>query len=125
MLRIEGTESVDIFGGAEEELRVEFTPATLAATGLSTGMVAQQIANNKAISAGNFHQNGQSLGVGLRQEPHLRERIENVPIAIPGTSGTSRLGELADVSFQTRQPLTEMAIIDGKTGSRGGCEGQQ
>ena len=114
MLRIEGTESVDIFGGAAEELRVEFTPATLAATGLSTGMVAQQIADNKAISAGNFQQNGQSLGVGLQQEPYLRERIENVLIAIPGTSDTSRLGELATVTFQTRQPLSEMAIIDGK-----------
>ena len=54
LLRIEGTESVDIFGGAAEELRVEFTPATLASTGLSTGMVAQQITDNKAISAGNF-----------------------------------------------------------------------
>ena len=114
LLRIEGTESVDIFGGAEEELRVEFTPATLAATGLSTGMVAQQISDNRAISAGNFQQNGQSLGVGLQQEPHLRERIENVPIAIPGTADSSRLGELANVSYQTRQPRSEMAIIDGK-----------
>ena len=112
--RIEGTESVEIFGGTAEELRVEFTPATLAATGLSTGMVAQQIADNKAVSAGNFYQDGQTLGVGLKAELYLRQRIENIPIAIPGASDTNRLGDLAEVSYQTRQPISEMAIIDGK-----------
>ena len=114
LLKIAGTESVEIFGGSPEELRVEFTPATLAETGLSTGMVAQQIIASKTISAGNFHQDGQSLGIGLQKETHLRDRIKNVSISIPGSSTTDRLGELAEVSFQTRQPVSEMAIIDGK-----------
>ena len=114
LLRIEGTESVEIFGSAAEELRVELTPRTLAATGLSTGMIANELAEMTAVSAGNLHQNGQSLGIGLRQESDLLQQIKDVPITIPATGSKSRLEELADVSFQTRQPISEMALIDGK-----------
>ena len=114
LLRIEGTEAVEIFGSAAEELRVELTPQMLASTGLSTGMIASEIAEMTTVSAGNLHQNGQSLGIGLRNESDLLKQIKDIPITIPATGSRSRLEELADVSFQTRQPMSEMALIDGK-----------
>ena len=114
LLGIAGTESVEIFGAVEEQLAIEVVPETLASTGLSTGMIAQQIKASKSAPGGNLQKDGQRMSVEVEKEPNAIKRLQNLPITVPGTTKTSRLGDLANLSLSPVQPSPDLAIVNGR-----------
>lgn len=114
LLGLAGTESVEVFGAAAEELVIEVMPETLAETSLSTGMIAQQIADSKPVPGGNLQKGGQRMSVEVQKEPNAIYRLQNLPIKVPGTAKTSRLGDLAEVSLSPVQPIPDVAIVNGR-----------
>ena len=114
LLGITGTESVEIFGAVEEQLAIEVVPETLAATGLSTGMIAQQIKASKSAPGGNLQKDGLRMSVEAQKEPNAITRLQKLPITVPGTTKTSRLGDLANLSLSPVQPSSDLAIVNGR-----------
>ena len=114
LLGIAGTESVEIFGAVEEQLAIEVVPETLAATGLSTGMIAQQIKASQSAPGGNLQKGGQRMSVEVQKEPNAIKRLQDLPITVPGTTKTSRLGDLANLSLSPIQPSPDLAIVNGR-----------
>ena len=114
LLGIAGTESVEIFGAVEEQLAIEVVPETLASTGLSTGMIAQQIKASKSAPGGNLQKDGQRMSVEVEKEPNAIKRLQNLPITVPGTTKRSRLGDLANLSLSPVQPSPDLAIVNGR-----------
>ena len=114
LLGIAGTESIQIFGAVEEQLAIEVVPETLAATGLSTGMIAQQIKASQSAPGGNLQKGGQRMSVEVQKETDAIKRLQNLPITVPGTTSTSRLGDLANLSLSPVQPSPDLAIVNGR-----------
>ena len=114
LLGIAGTESIQIFGAVEEQLAIEVVPETLAATGLSTGMIAQQIKASQSAPGGNLQKGGQRMSVEVQKETDAIKRLQNLPITVPGTTNTSRLGDLANLSLSPVQPSPDLAIVNGR-----------
>ena len=114
LLGIAGTESIQIFGAVEEQLAIEVVPETLAATGLSTGMIAQQIKASQSAPGGNLQKGGQRMSVEVQKETDAIKRLRNLPITVPGTTNTSRLGDLANLSLSPVQPSPDLAIVNGR-----------
>ena len=114
LLGIAGTESIEIFGEVEEQLAIEVVPETLAATGLSTGMIAQQIKASQSAPGGNLQKGGQRMSVEVQKETDAIKRLQNLPITVPGTTNTSRLGDLANLSLSPVQPSPDLAIVNGR-----------
>ena len=114
LLGIAGTESIQIFGAVEEQLAIEVVPETLAATGLSTGMIAQQIKASQSAPGGNLQKGGQRMSVEVQKETDAIKRLQNLPITVPGTTNTSRLGNLANLSLSPDQPSPDLAIVNGR-----------
>ena len=114
LLGIAGTESIQIFGAVEEQLAIEVVPETLAATGLSTGMIAQQIKASQSAPGGNLQKGGQRMSVEVQKETDAIKRLQNLPITVPGTTNTSRLADLANLSLSPVQPSPDLAIVNGR-----------
>ena len=114
LLGIAGTESIEIFGAVEEQLAIEVVPETLAANGLSTGMIAQQIKASQSAPGGNLQKGGQRMSVEVQKETDAIKRLQNLPITVPGTTNTSRLGDLANLSLSPVQPIPDLAIVNGR-----------
>ena len=114
LLGIAGTESIQIFGAVEEQLAIEVVPETLAANGLSTGMIAQQIKASQSAPGGNLQKGGQRMSVEVQKETDAIKRLQNLPITVPGTTNTSRLGDLANLSLSPVQPSPDLAIVNGR-----------
>jgi multidrug efflux pump subunit AcrB len=114
LLGLSGTESVEIFGAADEELAIRVAPELLAATGLSTGMIANQIADSRSLPGGDVQKDGQRMSVEVQQDANAINRLQDLPIELPGTSKTSRLGDLASVTLSPIRPRSDVAIVDGR-----------
>ena len=114
LLNLQATESVELFGNPNEELVVRLKPATLAATGLTTATIAQQISANKTLVGGNFSRSGQQLAVEVFQSDDVVDNIENLMIELPGRQPSVRLSEIAEVKIVTKSPALERAIVAGQ-----------
>jgi len=114
ILSLAGSESVDLFGDPHEELIIEVDPQTLAETGLSTGMIAQQILNSEAVPGGNLQSKGRQLTVQLRESGDVIQRLEKLQIEIPGSPQSIVLSSIAAVSVKAKSPPSDVAIIDGQ-----------
>ena len=111
-MNLEGTESVEIFGAPQLELVVEVKPEVLAATGLSTGSISSQIAKGKTVPAGNVVEQGMSLPIEVPESKDLQQRISSLSINLPGRPDSMRLSEIATISREIKQPVSEQAIVE-------------
>ena len=114
ILNLSGTATIEIFGATDEELVVNVKPETLVSTGLTTTLIARQIAENQVVPAGNIQVSGARLPVEVPIVGDLKERMEDLPIELPGRQQTIRLSELAEILRQPKTPATEQAIVEGK-----------
>ncbi len=114
LLKLEGTESVELFGNSNEQLVVRVEPSVLHSTKLSPPAIAQQISASEVSPGGSLVGDGQSLSLEVAQTDDLIERLKKVSIRVPDAAAGIALRELASLSVEAKSPPTEMAIINGR-----------
>ncbi len=114
ILNLDATESVELFGDSGEEITVSVTPTTLASLGASVGAIAQQIAEGKAVPAGNSEQEGMQVMIQVEEPGQLVQQIENTFIRSPKILEPVQISDIARVAKRTPVPQTTAAIINGK-----------
>ncbi len=114
---LSGTEKVELFGAPEEEIIVDVQLSDLAALGLTTENIAQQIKMSDAkVSAGQFRSNANQLIIQIDKELDSLERIRRIPIQLGQDSGQfTLLGDIAVVKKEITQPASELAIVNGRS----------
>ncbi|MBD3884597.1 efflux RND transporter permease subunit [Phormidium tenue FACHB-886] len=109
-----GTEKVELFGDPEEEIRVEFSPADLAALGVTAEDLSRQIrASDAKVSAGQLRSQSNELLFEISGELDSLQRIRNIPIQVGELGQVTRLGDIAQVSKGITEPAESSAIIAG------------
>ena len=94
--QIEGVANVDITGGQEREIHVEFDDKTVFQNSISLSQFAQILAaQNLDMPGGNFIQKDQDYSVRLKGELETIEEIEE--LEIPTAFGPKRIRQIASV----------------------------
>ena len=111
---VPGTDSIDLFGEPDEEIRVEANPVALAQVGLTAQALAQQVQNSDAkVSAGELRSQ-QELLLEVDSNLDSLERVRRIPVQTESTGQIAQLGDIAQVTKGIQQPVTDMALIDGQ-----------
>jgi multidrug efflux pump subunit AcrB len=112
---LSGTEETQVFGEAQEEIRVLADPDTLAALGLSMTDLARLTASADAkVPAGELRSGRVDLNVEVAGEFDGLDRIRAIPVA-EGRNGTFiRVGDVAEVEKGVRTPPASFATTDGR-----------
>ncbi|MFQ3613298.1 MAG: efflux RND transporter permease subunit [Cyanobacteriota bacterium] len=114
--RIPGSKSVERFGEAEEEIRVEVDPVRLAQLGLTPQAVAMQLqASDARVSAGQVRGFDNQLLLEIQGELDSLERIRRTPIQVGSDGQVAYVGDIAQVRRGIREPLAAKAVLDGKS----------
>ena len=109
-----GTEQVDVFGDAGEELLIELDPQVLAASGLTVQKSAAQVSANFVTQpAGSLHGPDSAILLDLPNASTSESDLGN--ILITDSAGESvALGEIANVNRSMKMPRKDSAIVDGR-----------
>lgn len=111
---ITGTELVRIFGEPEEEISVQVDPGELSALGLNPSSVAARIAAADAkVPAGFFRGNQTDLPLEVSGELDSLERVRSVPLREGSQGSLIRIGDIAVVSRNWKNPPSEIALSNG------------
>ena len=109
--RLPGTELTLTFGLPTEEVRVEFDPQALAATGLSFRDAARLIqAADSKVPAGRLRSEGGTLGVEIGGEFDSISRVLSVPLLQRPDGSAVRVGDVATVAKGLEDPPTRKAF---------------
>ncbi len=109
-----GTKEVDIYGAADEELRVTVDPAVLAAAGLSASDVARAIgAADTKVPAGVVRRPGSDLLIEVGGALESIARVREVPLRSGGDGRVLRVGDIARVEKTAREPASSLALVSG------------
>lgn len=111
---IPGTETVDVFGEPDEEIRVDMAAAELSRLGLSASALAQQIAASDAkVSAGQFRNGSSEFLLEVDSNLSTLEQIRAIPITAGSGGQVARLGDVATVTKAMQDPPTDLALVAG------------
>ncbi len=114
MRGVSGTEEVEDFGAPTEEIKVAVSAPDLAALGLSAQQLAQQVDSSDAkVTAGQLRNSQQNLAIEVDSALDDLEQIRQIPIRAEGGQ-FARLDDVATVERGVREPLTDLAIVNGK-----------
>lgn len=109
-----GTDTVEIFGAPQEEIRVEIRPEALAMLGLTVTDVSQQIlASDAKTSAGQLRSSGNDLVLEIAGELESVERIRQIPIRTSEPGQTTLLSDIATIEKGIVEPQNQLAIVAG------------
>lgn len=112
---IPGTDKVELFGLADEEIQVTLDQFAAARLGLTAQTVAQQVqASDAKVSAGKFQGTADELLLEVNSALDSLERVRQIPIQIGASGQVSLLGDIARVEKAVREPADELALIGGK-----------
>ena len=117
--RIDGVASVSVSGGVERQISVTLDAQRAAGYGLSTSYITQILqAENLLYPAGEVYNGSQKLSVTTDAQLSTVDEVANINIPLQ-TGGTVRLGEVADVAFETsdRDAIAAMEELAAKDGS--------
>ena len=107
-----GTEVVRLYGEPAEEIAVLIDADAVAAVGLTPGAVAQAIrAADSKVSAGRVRTDDRDLVVEVAGELQTVSRIESVPLQRSPDGSVVRVGDVAEVRRQPREPPDTIALI--------------
>lgn len=109
------TKETEVFGEAEEEIRVTVDPAALAAVGLTARAVSEAIARADVKLPAGALRGPSDLMLEVRGELDSLERIRAIPLRQPGDAAL-RVGDLARVEKTVREPAAAEAWLDGLRG---------
>ncbi|MFH7245438.1 MAG: efflux RND transporter permease subunit [Spirulina sp.] len=111
---IPGTETVDVFGELDEEIRVDIAATELSRLGLSAAALAQQVAASDAkVSAGQFRNDQSEFLLEVDSNLSTLEQIRAIPLAAGDRGQVARLGDVATVTKAAQDPPTDLALVDG------------
>lgn len=111
---IPGTDSVDIFGQPDEEIRVDIALAELSRLGLTAQGLAQQVAASDAkVSAGQYRSQAQEILLEVDSNLSSLEQIRSIPVQTGGNGQVARLGDVATVTRGSQDPPTDLALVNG------------
>lgn len=112
---IPGTETVDIFGEPDEEIRVDIAASELSRLGLSAAALSQQIAASDAkVSAGQFRSDSSEFLLEVNSSLSSLEQIRAIPIAAGSEGQVARLGDIATVTKAVQDPPPDLALVNGR-----------
>lgn len=115
ILKLPGTETVDLFGRPEFEILVDLEPRNIASNNVTVGQLASAIADQQQLQPQSAVYTGSEKQlVGVGQSTDLLDRIRETLIWLPSTGKTVSLQDLASVTRSTRLPVKSKAIIDGQ-----------
>ena len=110
-----GTEKVEVFGVPQEEIVVEIDDSDLAALGLTTQVLSEQIRSSDArVPAGQVYGASNELQIEVETALDSLARIRQIPIQLGEGGQFSRLGDFATVKKSVVEPASEIALVDGK-----------
>ncbi|MFQ4137850.1 efflux RND transporter permease subunit [Nodosilinea sp. PGN35] len=111
---IPGTETVDVFGEPDEEIRVDVAATELSRLGLSAAGLSQQIAASDAkVAAGQFRSARAEFLLEVNSSLSTLEQIRAIPIAAGGDGQVARLGDIATVTKGVQDPPSDLALVNG------------
>ncbi len=112
---VPGTEIVRTYGDLDEEIRVTIEPQQLSNAGLTVTQAANLIAaNDPKAPSGLMRTNVNNTRIQVAQELDSLEAVRNVPLQGSANSGYLRVGDIADVSRHWREPVADIALVDGE-----------
>ncbi|MEM1139305.1 MAG: efflux RND transporter permease subunit, partial [Pseudomonadota bacterium] len=117
-----GTEETELYGQAQEEIRVIVSPPALAAAGLDVARVAADIrAADARLPAGQVRDTNRDILIEIDGELDTLDRIRAIPIGRGQATQTAggderflRVGDIAEVVRSQRTPAETMAIVNGQ-----------
>jgi multidrug efflux pump subunit AcrB len=112
-----GTEEVELFGEADEEIRVTVDPSSLASVDLTAREVAHAIARaDTKLPAGQLRSGSNSLLLEVDGELTSLERIRSIPLRRGDDGRILRVGDIAEVTRTGVDPPLTLALIAGRPG---------
>lgn len=115
--RVPGTEQTELYGHPEEEVLVEVDPIKATAIGLTAQQITNQLAASDAKQkAGQIRSSSNDLLIEVDSEFETLEQIQETPLVSNQGAAFVRLGEIAKVHKGAKYPVSELALIAGKTG---------
>ena len=115
LANLPGTKETELYGEAEEEIRVEVDPRALAAVGLTANAVARSIgASDTKEAAGRLRDARADLLVEVGGELDSVERIARIPLRQRDDGQLVRVGDVATVSKTVLDPPSTLAFADGE-----------
>jgi HAE1 family hydrophobic/amphiphilic exporter-1 len=111
LAQVEDVGQVNIIGGLQREIRVEFDKMLVFENTISLPQIANLLNEaNLQLPGGSFEQPGQDLSVRMFGEFTSLEEIEDIDISVAG--GTRKLGQLADVKDSSKTVRTRTLVLD-------------
>ena len=112
---VPGTDETQVFGEAEEEVRVLVDPDALAPLGLTINDVSRLVASADAKTpAGELRGEGVNLNIEVAGEFDSLDRIRSVVIAETDDGQFVRLSDIADVEKGAQTPPRSMSFNNGE-----------
>ncbi|MCV2886449.1 efflux RND transporter permease subunit [Aestuariibacter sp. AA17] len=112
---VSGTELVRTYGHLDEEITVEVDPFELAYSGITFAQLSQKIAGaDPKLPAGVLRDETQNKRLQIATALDSVQVVRQIPIADTGTGGFLKLGDIASVSRQWRNPPQDIAFVNGE-----------
>ncbi len=111
---VSGTELVRLYGAPDEEITVTIDPAELAELSMSAADIAQLISSADAKTPAGIVRGAISdVPIEVEGELSALKRIADIPLTTGQELQTLRLGDIAQVRKEQRDPATTIALADG------------
>ncbi len=111
---IPGTETVDIFGEPDEEIRVDIAASELSRLGLSAALSQQITASDAKVAAGQYRSDSSEFLLEVNSNLSSLEQICNLPITAGIEGQVARLGDIATVTKAVQNPPPDLALVNGR-----------
>ncbi|MDJ0917149.1 MAG: efflux RND transporter permease subunit, partial [Woeseiaceae bacterium] len=112
---LSGAERVSVYGEAEEEISITLSRGELAAQGLSSAQLAELIASaDPKSSAGALRSGNRDVFLEVGGELDSTNRIRNLVLRQGDEGRQLRLGDIASVERQYREPPNSYGFVDGR-----------
>ncbi|MEM8574776.1 MAG: efflux RND transporter permease subunit [Pseudomonadota bacterium] len=114
---VPGTKLVQLYGAQDEEVSVTLDRTQLESLGLTAQSVAQAIASaDTKVRAGVVRGDKSDLLIEVEGEIKALDRLRAIPVRQGADGRIVRLGDIATVKRDIRQPSSSLALIDGREG---------
>jgi multidrug efflux pump subunit AcrB len=114
---VSGTDLVRIYGQPQEEVLVEMDAQSLSRLRLSADQVSAAIlAADAKVSAGALDGPSNRIQIEVSGELDSVQRVQEIPLIVSPEGETIRVGDVARVRIEPRDPADEITLIDGQPG---------
>ncbi len=114
MLNTPNTELVRVFGDISEEITVTPDQGEIASLNLTPRDIAELIQNSDSkVSSGQLRSNNQDLRIEVTGALDSVSRVKDIPVTSSESGTMIRLGDIADVSRNYKEPSDQLGFKDG------------